>query len=156
MSGSSPWDSAFYEGNKIKFIQRTDEIIHWGDVVCAVGEGPSISTQPEAPGKLNIYTGEYTYAANAVGSRKTPEQLERIRRDYIGAQSNLISTAIADKFKNSKSAADIFKYIDEECDDTKFWRFDDKNSLLERVTWTIRNIQEMAQAAKRAKTKGAI
>jgi hypothetical protein len=152
MSILSPWDSAFYEGNKIKFIQKSDEIIHWGDVACDIREGgSSIPAQPEAPGKLNVYTGEYTYAANAVGSRKTPEQLERIRRDYISAQANLITPLIADKFKSSKSAADIFKYIDEEFDDTKFWRFDDKHSLLERVTWAIRTIREDIQHEKRIK-----
>lgn len=132
----SPWSEEFRIGNRI-VVKRGDEIQHY-DGLTESGDFYNIPTpetiEKEAPGKLNVYTGEYTYSDKAVGARKTPAQLERIRRNYISSQRNLLCGTLSDKFKSAKSAAEIFKYVDEE--------LDDKNDLVNDITYSIRRIRE--------------
>lgn len=149
----SPWDPAFYRTNSIVLIP--DVLTHGWDgenahmPVYDEADGESnLSTEPEAKGVINKYTGVLTYPKNATGIKKTPREIERLRQDYISAQTAMLIPVVAKRFKAATSALDLFGYLDTECEDTKYWRYEDKVALMRRVAWEIQDMRRIEASKK--------
>lgn len=154
MSTISPWDPAFYRTNSIVLVMP-DVLAHGWDgenahiPVCEEeGGGRTLSTEPEAKGIINKYTGVLTYPKNATGIKKDLREIERLRQDYISAQIAMLMPVVAKRFKDATSALDLFGYLDTECEDTKHWRYEDKVTLMRRVAWEIQDMRRLEASKK--------
>lgn len=140
----SPWSPAFYETGRVKLVFSAKELTHGITGEFAPDTQSSAAevtfTEDEAHGKINVLTGVLTYPKNAEGVRKTPEEIEDIRRRFISAQGEILAGTLAKKFKTAKSLAEVYTYIDSALEETKYWLTDDKLRLLNQVAYGIRRL----------------